>query len=274
MFKQPLVKHIYTADPSAHVFKNRIYIYPSHDLDLEAQDNDEGDQYQMIDYHVLSQDHPEAPAVDHGEVLHVKDVPWAVSQMWAPDAAEKGGKYYLYFPAKAETGIFHIGVAVADKPEGPFTAQPEPIQGSFSIDPCVFKDDDGSHYILFGGIWGGQLQNWRTGSYLADGSLPNPDEPALSCKMAKLRPDMLEMDESPQDMVIQDENGAPLLEGDNERRFFEGPWMHKYNGLYYFSYSTGDTHTISYATAETLPLPRPHPQPCHRLDHPPLNHRV
>src|SRR5215207_1889987 len=81
---QPLVTHLYTADPSAHVFEGRIYIYPSHDLDLEAEENDLGDQYAMTDYHVFSQANPEAPVTDHGEALHIRDVPWASRQMWAP----------------------------------------------------------------------------------------------------------------------------------------------------------------------------------------------
>ena len=52
-------------------------------------------------------------ATDHGVALHVKDVPWADKQMWAPDAAEKDGKYYLFFPAKDHDGIFRIGVATS-----------------------------------------------------------------------------------------------------------------------------------------------------------------
>ncbi|MDT1894287.1 family 43 glycosylhydrolase, partial [Acinetobacter baumannii] len=79
-----------------------------------------------------------AEAVDHGVALHVRDVPWAERQMWAPDCASKDGKYYLYFPAKRPDGIFQIGVAVSDSPTGPFTAQPQPIAGSYSIDPAVY----------------------------------------------------------------------------------------------------------------------------------------
>ena len=93
MARKPLVSHIYTADPSAHVFEGKMYIYPSHDLDLEVEDNDLGDQYQMADYHVLSQETPEGPTTDHGEALHVKQVPWASRQMWAPDAAFANNRY-------------------------------------------------------------------------------------------------------------------------------------------------------------------------------------
>ena len=59
---EPIVTHIYTADPSAHVFEGKIYIYPSHDLDHENTSNDNGDQYDMEDYHVLSMENVNAPA--------------------------------------------------------------------------------------------------------------------------------------------------------------------------------------------------------------------
>lgn len=249
--KSPLIRHLYTADPSAHVFDGKVYIYPSHDLDEDIPENDLGDQYGMTDYHILSQDHPEGPATDHGEALHVRDVPWASKQMWAPDAAFKNGRYYFYFPARDKQGIFRIGVATADKPMGPFKAEPQPIKGSFSIDPCVFRDDDGEHYILFGGIWGGQLQCWTTGKFVADAKEPVDSRPALCPKIAKLTPDLLQFATAPKDGVIVDEAGQPLKGSDTTRRFFEGPWMHKYQGTYYLSYSTGDTHLLCYATAKS-----------------------
>jgi len=195
-------------------------------------------------------------AIDHGVALHVKDVPWAEKQMWAPDAAEKDGKYYLFFPSKDYDGIFRIGVAISDSPTGPFTAQREAIKGSFSIDPAVFKDDDGSYYMYFGGIWGGQLQRWKKDSFMAEqpesplAFLPNDNEPALCAKVVKLSDDLLSFTDVPKDVVIVGEDDQPLLQGDNERRFFEASWMHKYNGKYYFSYSTGDTHFICYAIGD------------------------
>lgn len=253
---QPLVKHIYTADPSAHVFNGKIYIYPSHDIDAGDAFDDLGSHFAMEDYHIISMDTPEAAAIDNGPALHVKDVPWAQKQMWAPDAAEKDGQYYLYFPAKDYEGVFKIGVAISDSPTGPFIAQPEAIKDSFSIDPAVFKDDDGSYYMYFGGIWGGQLQRWRTGTFNGEqpespvAFLPEDHEPALCAKVAKLSNDMLSFSETPKDVMILDEHGAPLLNGDKNRRFFEASWLHKYKGKYYFSYSTGDTHFLCYATGD------------------------
>jgi hypothetical protein len=253
---QPLIKHIYTADPSAHVFNGKIYIYPSHDINAGDAFDDLGSHFAMEDYHIISMDFLSGEAVDNGVALHVNDVPWAEKQMWAPDAAEKDGRYYLFFPAKGYDGIFRIGVAISNSPIGPFIPQPEAIKNSFSIDPAVFKDDDDSYYMYFGGIWGGQLQRWRTGSFKAEqpespfAFLPADDEPALTAKVAKLTNDLLEFDEEPKDVVILDENGNLLLQDDNERRFFEASWLHKYNGKYYFSYSTGDTRFLCYAIGD------------------------
>lgn len=246
----PLVSHIYTADPSAHVFEGKIYIYPSHDLDRENVSNDNGDQYDMEDYHVLSMDDMQSECKDHGEVLHVKDVPWASKQMWAPDAAYKNDTYYLFFPARDHNDIFRIGVATSASPSGPFVPEPDYIPGSYSIDPAVFVDNDNSAYIYFGGLWGGQLEKWQTGEYLLQGEEPASHEPALGPIVAELTDDMLRFQHGPKEIQIVDEEGTPLTAGDEDRRYFEGPWMHKYNNKYYLSYSTGTTHKIVYATSD------------------------
>lgn len=249
---QPLVSHIYTADPSAHVFNGKIYIYPSHDIDAGTPENDFGDHFDMRDYRILSMDNINSKVTDHGVALTVGDIPWAQRQLWAPDAAYKNGRYYLYFPAKDKNDIFRIGVATSSSPTGPFKAEPKPIEGSYSIDPAVFTDTDGSSYMYFGGIWGGQLQKWQTGKFDASyGQEPGKNELALSPKVAKLSKDMLSFEGAVGDVKILDKNGKLLLSGDNNRRFFEASWMHKYKGKYYFSYSTGDTHFIAYATGDS-----------------------
>ncbi|MBH1941851.1 glycoside hydrolase family 43 protein [Mobilitalea sibirica] len=247
---EPLVTHIFTADPSAHVFEGKLYIYPSHDLAHDCEDNDNGDQYAMEDYHVLSMDNFNSPCVDHGEALHVKDVPWASKQMWAPDAAYKNDTYYLYFPARDKDGIFRIGVATSKSPAGPFTPQPDYIPGSFSIDPAVLVDDDNKAYCYFGGLWGGQLEKWQTGTFKPDAEGPDLNAPALGPRVAELSEDMLTFKESPMNISIVDEDGNPIPAGDEDRRFFEGPWVHKYNGYYYLSYSTGTTHYLAYAISK------------------------
>jgi Glycosyl hydrolases family 43 len=251
---QPLVTEIYTADPSAHVWNGKIYVYPSHDIDGSTPEDDMGAHFEMRDYRVMSMEKVGGKVTLHPVALDVKDVPWADRQMWAPDAAYKNGTYYLYFPAKDRQGAFRIGVATSKSPVGPFKAQPQPIKGSFSMDPAVFTDTDGKSYMYFGGIWGGQLQRNVTGTYDPNGSktdLEAPDQPALMPKVAAMSGDMLEFAEKPRDLVILDEAGKPILGGDHERRFFEASWMHKYKGKYYFSYSTGDTHFINYATGDS-----------------------
>jgi beta-xylosidase len=248
--KEPLVTHIYTADPSAHVFEGKIYIYPSHDLDHDEPSNDNGDQYKMEDYHILSLDHISAPCVDHGQALHVKDVPWASKQMWAPDAAYRNQTYYLFFPARDKDDIFRIGVATSSNPAGPFKAEDNYIPGSFSIDPAVLVDEDNKSYMYFGGLWGGQLEKWQTGAFIPDATGPDESKPALGPRAAQLSDDMLSFIEAPQEISIIDENGNPILAGDEDRRYFEGPWVHKYKGKYYLSYSTGSTHYIVYAVSD------------------------
>lgn len=247
---KPLVSHIYTADPSAHVFNGRIYVYPSHDYEAGVPEDDYGSHFAMRDFHVLSMDNIGGKVTDHGVALDIKDIPWAGRQLWAPDAAFKNGTYYLYFPVKDKQDVFRMGVATSNKPEGPFKPEPRPIPGSFSIDPAVFADTDGTHYMYFGGIWGGQLQRWKTGTYDSTVVQEPAENEALSAKVAKLSGDMLTFDVPVKDVVILDEAGQPLKASDHKRRFFEGGWMHKYNGKYYFSYSTGDTHFLAYAVAD------------------------
>ncbi|MBB3108044.1 beta-xylosidase [Paenibacillus phyllosphaerae] len=246
---EPLITHLFTADPSAHVFEGKIYLYPSHDLDHDGPDNDNGDQYAMEDYHIFSLDNFESPVVDHGEVLHLKDIPWASKQLWAPDAAYKNDTYYLFFPARDHDGIFRIGVATSASPAGPFTPEPDYIPGSFSIDPAVFVDDDGEAYMYFGGLWGGQLEKWQTGSFDQEAEGPDSGAPALGPRVARLSEDMLSFQDEPAEISILDEHGNPILAGDEDRRYFEGPWVHHYNGWYYLSYSTGTTHKLVYAVS-------------------------
>jgi beta-xylosidase len=255
----PLITHLYTADPSAHVFNGRIYIYPSHDRETDIQFNDNGDQYDMADYHVFSTESidPLADVIDHGVALRMEDIPWVSKQLWAPDAAEKDGKYYLYFPARDKEGIFRIGVAVGEKPEGPFIPDPEPIKGSYSIDPASFVDDDGEAYLYFGGLWGGQLQCYQKGNDTFDGEWQGPREvggegvPAMGARVARLTTDMHQFATDVTEVTILDgEKGKPILADDHDRRFFEAAWVHKRDGVYYFSYSTGDTHYLCYATSD------------------------
>ncbi|MEZ0242242.1 MAG: glycoside hydrolase family 43 protein [Sphingomonas sp.] len=257
---QPLVTSTYTADPAAHVFGGRIYVYASHDVagpPLSGEppfQNSEGNSFRMTDFVVLSMDRPGGPVTLHTDILDIEDVPWASRQMWAPDAAYKDGIYYLYFPAKDRAGAFRIGVAISKSPTGPFIAWPEPIEGSYSIDPAVFIDDDGQAYMYFGGLNGGQLQKWTNGVFDPNGPASDPrgkSDRAFMPMVARLTPEMLEFAESPREAMIVDEKGKPLLAGDEARRFFEGSWMNKVGGKYHLTYSTGTTHLLVYAVGDS-----------------------
>jgi hypothetical protein len=226
----------YMADPAAYVFNGRVYIYPSHDWRSGITYNANGEAFQMKDYHVFSMEDVENGEVTaHGKILDLKDIPWAASQLWDNAVAFKNGKYYMYFPARDKNNVFRIGVATASRPEGPFVAEKEPIKGSYSIDPCAFEDNsvagNGVYYLYFGGA----------------GSSPAGLSSSLA-RVVKLSDDMLQFAEDPKPVVLLNKNGTPVTGPDYQ--FFEASWMHKYNGKYYFSYSTGHTHRLCYATGD------------------------
>ena len=244
-----LVPNDYMADPAVHVFDGKLYIYPSHDWESGIAENDNGDHFNMKDYHVFSTDDIEnGELTDHGVVLAVEDIPWAGRQLWDCDVARKGDTYYMYFPLKDKNDIFRIGVATSKNPYGPFKPEADPIRGSYSIDPAILEED-GAYYMYFGGLWGGQLQRYKDNKALEAAYLPEGDEPALPARVVRLSEDMLQFAEEPRPVVIIDAEGKPLT-ADDPHRFFEASWMHKYNGKYYFSYSTGDKHELCYAIGD------------------------
>ncbi|MBN2164676.1 MAG: family 43 glycosylhydrolase [Marinilabiliaceae bacterium] len=146
--QKPIITTQYTADPSAHVFNSKIYLYPSHD-------RDDSKTFDMIDYHVYSSEDL-INWVDHGIALHLDSISWATEKAWAPDCAFKNGKYYFYFP----TDRSYIGVAVSNSPSGPFKDalgkplitkdSPGVVNTRDFIDPSIFIDDDGIPYLFFG----------------------------------------------------------------------------------------------------------------------------
>jgi hypothetical protein len=180
-----------------------------------SHDKDNSSGYNMTDYHVLSSSNL-VDWVDHGVVLDVTNVLWASSKMWAPDCAYKDGTYYFYFPAKSDTdGVSRIGVATSSSPAGPFVPEDTYIEGTDEIDPCAFIDDDGQAYLY----WGGHLAKVAK----------------LDATMKKIEGDVVEL---------------PSVD-----YYYEGPWMHKKDGIYYLSYSEGGTspdatgHLIAYCTS-------------------------
>jgi hypothetical protein len=104
--------------------------------------------------------------------------------------------------------------------------------------------------MYFGGIWGGQLQNWNNNQYDPNAKLRQGSEQAFLPRVARLNGDMKTFAEPVKEIRIVDKNGNLFTEKDNDKRFFEAAWTHKYNGKYYFSYSTGDTHNLAYAIGD------------------------
>jgi len=227
----PIVRHIYTADPSARVWDDgRLYVYPSHDI---APPNGCD---RMDKYHVFSTDDM-INWTDHGQIVEAADVPWDVlpeqpytddkgnisvggTFMWAPDCMYKDGKYYFYFPHPAGpvwNDTWQIGIAVSDKPASDFKVLDKPLGGipekGGQIDPCIFKDDDGQFYFYYGG--GG------------------------TCYGAKLKDNMIELDGELQ-----------LMTG--LYNFHEGTWVFKRNGIYYLTYPDGNSggNQLRYATSD------------------------
>lgn len=165
--QNPLITNQYTADPSARVFGDKVYVYPSHDI-LATEGKGRVGWFCMEDYHVFSSKNL-TDWTDHGMIVQQNKVPWVKPDsysMWAPDCIEKNGKYYFYFPTTPKDTItnskgFTIGVAIADKPEGPFVPQETAIKGIKGIDPNVFIDNDGQAYLYWsrGAIYGAKLKD-------------------------------------------------------------------------------------------------------------------
>ncbi len=159
--QNPIIRDQYAADPTARVFNDKVYVFPSHDI--AAPQGVRQDWFCMADYHVFSSENL-TEWTDHGMILSQEQVPWGkhdAYSMWAPDCVYKNGKYYFYFPDAPRDGRgFAVGVATALQPEGPFTCEPQPIKGVTGIDPCVLVDEDGSAYLYWSGmgIRGGKLK--------------------------------------------------------------------------------------------------------------------
>ncbi len=162
--QNPFVTDNYTADPTARVFNNRLYVYPSHDV-TGCQEGQGDNNYCMPDYHVYSTDDM-VNWTDHGVIIDQNSVPWVRRNsfgMWAPDCVEKNGTYYHYFPAPPSdrSAFRRIGVATSSSPTGPFTPDNNYIQGVNGFDPGVLVDDDGNTYLYFaqGGLKVVRLKN-------------------------------------------------------------------------------------------------------------------
>ncbi|HEX6846615.1 MAG TPA: family 43 glycosylhydrolase [Chitinophagaceae bacterium] len=202
--QNPIVRDQYSADPSARVFGDRVYVFPSHDI-LAKEGKGRVGWFCMEDYHVFSSSNL-TEWTDHGVIVTQNKVPWVRPDsysMWAPDCIYRNGKYYFYFPTSPKDTItygrgFTIGVAVADKPEGPYVPEATPMKGVRGIDPNVFIDKDGQAYLY-----------WSAGNIYG----------------AKLKENMLELDSEVKTLGELPTKGLK-----------EGPYLFERNGIYYLTY--------------------------------------
>ena len=228
--QNPIIRDQFTADPTARVFNNKVYLYPSHDIMPPAGQRQ--DWFCMEDYHVFSSENL-TDWTDHGVIVTQNKVPWVRPDsysMWAPDCVYRNGKYYFYFPSApaAGRGGFAVGVAIADNPEGPFVPEPEPIKGINGIDPCVLQASDGNAYIF-----------WGNG------------------RCAKLKENMKELaDDTPKETVKWGNREVEMMGvnclKDLPNRQAEGPFAFEYNGNYYLTYPyvREKTEVLGYAMSK------------------------
>ncbi|CAN7421201.1 glycoside hydrolase family 43 protein [Pseudoduganella sp. LjRoot289] len=216
----PVVKDRFTADPAVLVDNGRVYLYTGHDEATETTGT-----YLMNDWRVYSSCDMQH-WTDHGSPLKLSDFKWAKKDAFAADVTKRNGKYYIYAPVNhATVPGFAIGVAVSDKPTGPFVdargsalvtndmTKESPISWD-DIDPAVFIDDNGQAYLY----WGNTV-----------------------LKYAKLKPNMIELD------------GPIHTQGmDN---FVEAPYLHKHGGTYYLSYSRNFPEETAYMTGPSATGP-------------------
>lgn len=219
--QNPVIRDQYSADPTARVFNGRVYLYPSHDI-LGKPGQGKPNWFCMEDYHVFSSENL-TDWTDHGMIISQTTVPWADPKgysMWAPDCIAKNGKYYFYFPTAPDSTYgkgFAIGVAIADKPEGPYVPEPAPIKKVNGIDPNVFIDKDGQAYLY-----------WAGGNIFG----------------ARLKDNMQELASEP--VIIGDLPGKGLK---------EGPFLFEKNGIFYMTipHVEKNTERLEYYTG-TNPL--------------------
>jgi beta-xylosidase len=206
------------ADPEAVIFGNQYWIYPTYSAPYEKQVF--FDAFSSNDLKTWKK---------HPRILDTSAVKWAHRAVWAPSIIEKNNRYFLFFGAndiQSNEEYGGIGVAVADNPAGPFKDHiGKPLidrfhNGAQPIDQFVFRDDDGQHYLYYGG--------WR------------------HCNIAKLNADF--------NGFLPFEDGSIFKEITPDN-YVEGPFVFKRNGKYYFMWSeggwTGPDYSVAYAIADS-----------------------
>jgi len=216
--ENPIIKDIFTADPAVLVYNKTLYLYVGQDTAHVGVNT-----YQMPDWLVYSTTDM-VHWKNHGPRLTPGSFSWASRAANASQCIEREGKFYWYISvlhksnADSKGGVA-IGVAVADNPTGPFkdaigkalitNEMTVDMKHSWDdLDPSVFIDDDGQAYLY-----------WGNGS----------------CKWAKLKKNMIELD-------------GPI-QSFKPKNFTEAPWIYKRKGLYYLVYAANFPETIEYCTA-------------------------
>ena len=213
----PILKGWY-ADPEATIFEDQYWIYPTY-----------SDRYENQIFFDAFSSPDLVNWTTHKKILEASDVKWARKAMWAPSVVKKGEKYYLFFGAndiQNDNEIGGIGVAVSDRPAGPFKDHlGKPLidkfhNGAQPIDQFVFRDRDDQYYIIYGG--------WR------------------HCNIGKLNADFT--------AIVPFADGAMFKEI-TPQNYVEGPTMFVRGGRYYFMWSeggwTGPDYSVAYAVADS-----------------------
>jgi len=217
----PVFRHKFTADPAAMVYKDKVYIYTGHDVAPEKRNG-----YEMHEWLCFSTSDMQT-FTEHPSPLNVKAFKWAKDDAWASQVIERNGKFY-WFVAISHDSTHRgkaIGVAVSDKPTGPFTdaigaalitndMTKESKISWDDIDPTVFIDDNKQAYLF----WGNTTLHY-----------------------VKLKENMTEMDGPMQTISLP--------------HFTEAPWVHKKNGWYYLSYAYEFPEKIAYAMSRSIEGP-------------------
>lgn len=206
------------ADPEAIIFDKQYWIYPTY-----------SDVYQKQVFFDAFSSKDLVHWKKHASIVDTSAIKWAKKAMWAPAIVQKDKKYYLFFGAndiQSNQELGGIGVAVSEKPQGPFKDLiGKPLIGQFQngaqpIDQFVFKDKDGQYYIIYGG--------WK------------------HCNIARLSPDFKS--------IVPFEDGKMFKEI-TPNGYVEGPFMFIRNNKYYFMWSeggwTGPNYSVAYAVADS-----------------------
>ena len=226
--QNPIIRDQFSADPSALVVGDEVYVFPSHDIKAPAE-YARKDWFCMADYHVFSSKNL-TDWKDHGVIVDQWTAPWVNEKgysMWAPDCKEHNGSYYFFWPAGARAmqtadgrrsmGGNRVGVAIAHNPQGPYIPQPTPLEGVGGIDPCIFVDDDGTGYLVMPGI-----------------------------TITKMNDDWLSVSTDPADRHRVEEVPTKGL--------VEGPYLFKHNGKYYmtFPWARNVEEVLAYCMADNI----------------------